>query len=322
MRRFFHCLSFLLFYICPIALGKQARPPTADPFADPAHDPNNPLRYIASNTLTGIAFGLVMIVAISQTWLIMTRGAKWMASMPIGCYCFAAGLGSRFGLHSSPDSKGLYIFEYLFVVLSPCLFIAAIYVVLARLSKHLNADKHLLISPRRITFLFVASDVTTFLIQATGGALTTSDSPSTAVTGSHLFLVGLSIQLVSFACFTGIYLLFLHRVWTHERRIWFMDDRKPWYNNWHALAGALCLSCIGVLIRSGYRVAEIAEGFEGALTRSEPLFYGLDTYPLLVAISVYIPFWPGRFINAKNWDKVPSNELEDLNGKADQRPPA
>lgn len=27
-----------------------------DPFVDPRHDPYNPLKYIASNTLTGIAF--------------------------------------------------------------------------------------------------------------------------------------------------------------------------------------------------------------------------------------------------------------------------
>jgi hypothetical protein len=32
-------------------------PRPEDPFKDPKHDPYNPLRYIASNTLTGIAFG-------------------------------------------------------------------------------------------------------------------------------------------------------------------------------------------------------------------------------------------------------------------------
>jgi hypothetical protein len=31
---------------------------------------------------------------------------------------FALGIATRFGLHSHPESKGLYIVEYLFVVLS------------------------------------------------------------------------------------------------------------------------------------------------------------------------------------------------------------
>ena len=41
---------------------------------------------------------------------------------------------------------------------------------------------------------------------------------------------------------------------------------------------------------------ELSGGFQGPLTRSEPFFYGLDTLPLFIAISVYVPFWPGRFI--------------------------
>ena len=32
------------------------------------------------------------------------------------------------------------------------------------------------------------------------------------------------------------------------------------------------------------------------MSRSEGLFYGLDTLPLFIATSVYVPFWPGRFI--------------------------
>jgi hypothetical protein len=96
-----------------------------------------------------------------------------------------------------------------------------------------------------------------------------------------------------------------------------MDKDKVWYKSWLALAGALIISCIGILvcpfphahgvcisiliaivyqIRSGYRVVELSEGFQGPLTRSEPFFYGLDTLPLFIAIVVYLPFWPGRFI--------------------------
>lgn len=83
-----------------------------------------------------------------------------------------------------PESKGLYIGEYLLVVLSvrlpilpsfvpfslyiprqPCAFIAADYILLGRLARHLNMDQHLLVKPRFITRIFIASDVTTFLIQ-------------------------------------------------------------------------------------------------------------------------------------------------------------
>lgn len=51
-----------------LALAKDISdyPRPADPFADPANDPYNPLRYIASNVLTGIAFGRLAISSLTH----------------------------------------------------------------------------------------------------------------------------------------------------------------------------------------------------------------------------------------------------------------
>ncbi|KAF8974506.1 RTA1 like protein-domain-containing protein [Flammula alnicola] len=276
--------------------------PRPDPFVDPRHDPYNPLKYIASNTLTGIAF-----FAITQTWFIKKWGAKWMMSMTIGAYCFALGLGTRFGLHVHPQAHGLYIVEYLFVVLSPCAFIAADYVLLGRLAKHIDADQHLLVSSRKITLVFVTSDVTTFLIQATGGSMSASaNDPSMALAGSRVFLGGLAAQLLSFVLFSCLYLIFLYRVRKYNPDTWSMDKSKVWYKSWLALASA-CLLAV-----SGSWVVELSEGFQGRLATSEPFFYGLDTLPLFIAIVVYIPFWPGRFIipNDKPSEEIIENRLD------------
>jgi hypothetical protein len=78
---------------------------------------------------------------------------------------FALGIGARFGLHTMPENKSLYIIEYLFVVLSPCAFIAANYVLLGRLARHVDSSKYLLVPARRITIVFVSSDISTFLVQ-------------------------------------------------------------------------------------------------------------------------------------------------------------
>ncbi|KAF5390673.1 hypothetical protein D9757_002745 [Collybiopsis confluens] len=232
-------LRFGLFWVLSLALSVYAAkktdlPRPADPFADPRHDPYNPLRYIASNILTGISFGFVMFVAISQTLCTWKWGAKYMLSMTIGAYTFAFGLGTRFGLHLHPESKGLYIVEYLFTVLSPCAFIAAEYILLGRLARHLQCDKYLMVSPRRITITFISSDITTFLIQALGGGLSISanDEPL-ALTGSRIFLAGLALQLLSFLIFT----------------VYTKDENLIWYAGWHALAGAMIFSCVGILVR-------------------------------------------------------------------------
>ncbi|KAH7914178.1 RTA1 like protein-domain-containing protein [Hygrophoropsis aurantiaca] len=270
--------------------------PPADPFLDPKDDMYNPLRYIASNILTGIAFGLVLLIALTQTYWVKRYGAKWMLAMVIGEYTYIAGFGCRFGLHYHPDSEGIYIAEYLFIVLSPCAFIAANYVLLGRLSGYLGTTDHVLLPARRLTIIFVSSDITTFLIQAAGGSLTVSHNPTMALTGSHIFLAGLVLQLASFLIFSCIYTRFLYRVYTLDREVWTMHSELPWYRSWKTLAAALAVSCFGILIRSGYRVAELSQGFQGYLATTEAFFYALDTLPLVIAISVYVPFWPGRFI--------------------------
>ncbi|KAG6865305.1 hypothetical protein C0991_003607 [Blastosporella zonata] len=286
----------------------SSAPAGYDPYADPKNDPHNPLKYITTNSLTAVSFSLIILVAISQTYCMIKWGAKWMLSLVIGEYCFAFGLALRFGLHMHPDSLNLYIVQDMFVVLSPCAFIAADYVLLGRIAAHHGLGKHLLIPARKITRAFVISDISTFLIQAAGGGLSASAKSLTLnKTGSRIFLVGLILQLVSFATFIAIYGIFLYRVRTQNPEVWTRDMHKPWHNDWRTLSNVLCISCLGILIRSFYRVIELSQGYGGHLATTESFFYGLDTLPLFLAISLYTPFWPGRFING---DRSEHQEIE------------
>ncbi|KAK0191057.1 RTA1-like protein [Armillaria mellea] len=248
---------------------RQEFPSPADSYADLVDDPNNPLQYITSNVLTTIVFSLILMTAVIQTYWIKRCGAKWVMLMTIGAYTFAFGIGTRFGLHAHPESKGIYVVEYLFVVLSPCAFIAANYVLLGRLSRHLGATQQLLVDSRQITAVFISSDVTTFLIQLP------------VVQLAQIFLVGLALQLRSFFILTCIFLTFLWRIHAHEPHI-------------REAGGKKC--CIGILVRSVYRTTELLQGFEGRLATMEAFFYGLDMLPLFIAVAVYVPFWPGRLI--------------------------
>ncbi|KAJ3504810.1 hypothetical protein NLJ89_g7747 [Agrocybe chaxingu] len=283
----------------------------SDPFADPKNDPLNPLKYIPSTGLTAAA--LMLVVALLQTWCIRRWGAKWMSVMPIAAYCFALGMSFRFAFAKRPHSRPIYVLQSLFIILSPCGFIAADYILLGRIALHLNATKYLLIPARRITMVFVLSDVTTFLVQAAGGGVAAAaDTPSTADLGSKIFLVGLAAQLCSFLVYTATFLLFLYRVSKYENKTWKMDENKDWANRWTTLAAALGVSCVGVLVRSVFRTVEMSEGFGGPLTTTEFWFYALDLLPLFIAIAVYVPFWPGRFITGEqpSFDAIPLSDRE------------
>lgn len=113
-----------------------------------------------------------------------------------------------------------------------------------------------------------------------------------------------------------MYLRFLQLVYQNDRQVWNKDvNRKmPWYEDWRALAAAFFLSCILIIVRAlrhsfvlnlannsikircTFRVVEEAYGFKGFIARSEAAFYIFDCLPLFIAVAVYVPFWPGRFI--------------------------
>ncbi|KAG8741706.1 hypothetical protein FRC12_015576, partial [Ceratobasidium sp. 428] len=191
--------------VAVLAARPNDLPPPGDPFIDPYNDPYNPLRYIPSNALTGVSFGLYFLTATFLALCMRKWGARWMMCLVIGAYTFSLGLALRFGLAKNPHSKGIYIAEYLFVVLSPCAFLAADYIILGHLARHLNAGQYMFIRPDRVMKIFLASDIVTFAIQACGGGMSTTQNLKTIETGQNIFLAGLALQMASFALFSALY---------------------------------------------------------------------------------------------------------------------
>lgn len=57
-----------LLHVAELVAGRvDTRPPPGDPYADPQNDPYNPLRYITSNALTGISFGILILCSL-RVW--------------------------------------------------------------------------------------------------------------------------------------------------------------------------------------------------------------------------------------------------------------
>ncbi|KAF7432587.1 hypothetical protein PC9H_004529 [Pleurotus ostreatus] len=294
----FPTIFALALFLQPTSVA-AAKGPCPDPYLDPKNDECNPLRYIPGIPIAVIAAILLVSVGLLQTWLTFKHGAKFMLAMVIGCFTFALGIGLRVGVHNDPHALNLYIAQSLFVLLSPCAFIASTYALLGHLATYLDCGDLLpLVRPSRITIAFVTSDVVTFLIQAGGGGvLASSREPKTIDLGNNMFLGGLILQLISFIIFSLILFWFLFRVYTRRPDIWTIDSHKSWWNDWRTLTVAFTVTCIGILIRSVFRTAEKAEGFGGPLSTSETMFYALDTLPLFIAVAVFVPFWPGRFIS-------------------------
>lgn len=129
--------------------------------------------------------GLVVFGALAATYRtgLYRQGRRFMLTLCISTTTMAVGFGLMIGCRKHYDSKGWAIAETLFILLSPCGFIAQDYVILPRLATALDASDCLFLRPNWIARIFVGSDIVTFLIQAVGGAMTISNKASTAKTG-------------------------------------------------------------------------------------------------------------------------------------------
>ncbi|WRT64236.1 uncharacterized protein IL334_001165 [Kwoniella shivajii] len=278
-----------------------------DPYADPQHDTCNPLRYIPNKAINIAAAVLYFVVAAILTFHSFKPGqrANWFMCLVIGSWCEGIGLVLRVAFRSNPHGTGLYIVQYLFVVLSPCAFLAGDYILLGRLVSFLGKNVHLRpLKAKWVSWAFISSDIATFLIQAAGGGLSISKQIKTAEAGGNIFLAGIAAQMASFLLFTVMWIIFGLRAWKNDKELWNQPGWKPLY--W-----AMGFTCICFIIRSIFRTVELSQGYIGYLATHERFYLGFDTLPLLLGVATYCIFWPGKYLQfAPTIKKKKRNQVE------------
>jgi hypothetical protein len=241
--------------------------------------PNKPVAIVAGILYLASTLAILVRVFVAKNW--------WALCLPIGSLAMAMGFFLRFVLVSNQNSTGLFIAMQVLILCSPGAFLAFNYILYGRFIVNTVGGKHSLIRPDRVARVFVISDVVTFLIQATGGSMGASNTISTQRLGSHIVLVGLTVQTVS-------YILFIALCGRAHLSI-----RKEASGNesWWRIMWLLYFSSVFITIRCIYRLVELAQGFTGYLFTHEVWFYVFDSLPLFLAISVYIPYWPGNYLS-------------------------
>lgn len=258
-----------------------------------------PLRYIPSKTWAIIGGGCyIFTVAACTIWSMRVWG-RYMLSIMIGAGFYAAGLLLRVVYANDMTNIMKYAIMNLIILLSPCGFIAGVYMLLSRLAFHLNAVEYLIVSPRWLTKIFVTSDILTFFVQATGGGLTATSDPDKRDLGKTLFLGGLIAQLISFLVYTLIFGIFVYRVRANRPDEW-NERPQGFMKHWSALVWSMIISCIAIIIRSVFRTFENSEGRDGFLAVHEAYFYILDCFVLWIAVTVFIVTWPPKYLTGYN----------------------
>ena len=125
-----------------------------------------------------------------------------------------------------------------------------------------------------------------------------SHSGKSPETGDHIMVAGLAFQVLTLLIFQVLCLDFALRT---LRRMKSMGGaaldpthatlRKSF--KFQMFLVALALSTLCIFIRSIYRVAELAEGWEGSLIKNQKMFIGFEGAMVIVAVLVLNIFHPG-----------------------------
>ncbi|KAK6992204.1 RTA1 like protein-domain-containing protein [Favolaschia claudopus] len=268
--------------------------------------------FVPKKLPTYLALGLYGISAAIH-WIyffIVPPRPRYMLSLPIGMLAMTIGFILRLQYIAKPSNIGSFIQMDLFILLSPCLFLATDYMLLSRLAATFDekvANECLLIRRSLIVKIFVWSDVSTFLLQASGGGLSSQTDRNIVNIGNKLTMVGLVLQAVSFLLFTVSLFIFGMRIKSRFPEAWspfnsqsFKLISRQQIDDWRILYYLMCVTCVGISIRSIFRIAEFAGGFDGYLAVHEGYFYIFDALPLWISMSLFCLVWPVRVLNTKH----------------------
>lgn len=99
-----------------------------------------------------------------------------------------------------------YIFQNFFILVAPALFAASIYMTLSRIIVSVNGEKYSIVGVGKLTKIFVAGDVVSFLMQ--GGSAGLMFSSSTVKIGQAIVVLGLFVQVIMFGLFAVTAMVF------------------------------------------------------------------------------------------------------------------
>ncbi|KAJ6551733.1 RTA1 like protein-domain-containing protein [Mycena capillaripes] len=233
---------------------------------------------------------------------------RFMLTLILGMYACCMGYSTRSVFLSFPHSKALFIVMNEIILVSPCLFFIITYVLFSKLVYTFDRDvarRCLLVPASLIRPIFVGSILCTAALQVVGVAMTALNSSSLQNIGNKVALVGLGLQFFFLEAFMLVLFIFRRRMRSQFPEIWeYCGDPGSRFTvwgstpigNWRIVYYALALSCVGLLLRSVYRLelTFIVHSNNGYLVRHEVFLYSLDALPLWLAMNIYCVVWPTR----------------------------
>ncbi|KAG0650416.1 Efflux pump himE [Hyphodiscus hymeniophilus] len=258
---------------------------------------------LAGNALYLAIFGLILLIQALQ--LVKYRTWSFSCAMMSGLLLEMVGYVGRVQMHFIPFDSNPFLIYLICITIAPVFFTAAIYLTLSRIIVRYGREKSRF-SPKAISLTFMACDFIALVLQAAGGAIADTANTSTgSEQGTHIMVGGLAFQVISLLLFIVLAVEYASKV-RRDRRRGKLNESENMASNgksepaFKRFLFALSLATIFILIRSCFRVAELAKGFSSKLANQEVPFMILEGAMIVLATLLLTAFHPGPAFGT-NW---------------------
>lgn len=196
--------------------------------------------------------------------------------------------------HSNTTTMGPYIVSNIFILLSPTLFAASIYMTLGRIIRCIGGEHLSVIKVSRLTKTFVWGDVLSFIVQGNSSSLSILGHDTWAKVA---VIGGLAIQLLSFSIFWLTAIIFEKRIRRSPTPESLLPG-IPWKKSLYMLYAVSAL----VMIRSIFRVIEYVLGNNGYPLAHEWTLYMFDSIPMFIVMVVFLIWYPSELQASKDME--------------------
>jgi RTA1 like protein len=197
-------------------------------------------------------------------------------------------VGRAFAINNT-GGLGPFIIQATFILLPPAFFAASIYMILARIIRAVDGDHLSIINPRLVTKIFVFGDWAAIGVQGTTAGF--SDHPNLKTIATVLVLIGLTIQLISFALF-GVCAIIFHKRIRRNPTTRSHQIGTKWLQALYMLYAVSLL----ITIRSVFRVVEYSFGNDGYPMSHEWTLYTFDSVPMLFVTIIFFLRYPSSMV--------------------------
>ncbi|KAF2265332.1 RTA1-domain-containing protein [Lojkania enalia] len=252
-----------------------------------------------ANVLFLALFALSTLLYLGQG-ILSKRFLGFSIAMVCGCALEVIGYAGRVLSHDNPFAENPFLIQIICLTIAPAFLAAGIYFCLSRIVLTFGPENSR-IKPLSYPRIFIPCDIASLLLQAIGGGMASAashqDKDPTA--GNNIMIAGLAAQVVTLFIFISLCTDFSIRTMRRIKQLGAEGALDPTHAKLRASWSfkgfliALSFATLCIFTRCVYRVAELSEGWNGHLIKTQKYFIGLEGAVIVAGVLALNAFHPG-----------------------------